>query len=1005
MSSTSALATLSSGSSPEQTKQAAADAFDESHGSSSVVIAASTVIGFIVLAITIVLLAFKISRSLRDRREYKRRREAFKKPVMSSLAGTAIDPRFRERQKGRKGRGLNAFDQAEWEGVPLDFKGKVVVVTGAGGGLGKAYSVFFASRGANIVINDFSKEAADKAVQEINDRDGGRAVANYDSVTDGGNIIKQAMEKFGRVDILINNAGILRDKSFASMSDKEWDQIHDVHVKGSYACTHAAWPIMRKQKYGRIIMTASAAGIYGNFGQANYSAAKLGVVAFAKTLAREGAKYGIHANAIAPVAASQMTKTVMPPEMLEKLSPEMIVPLVAYLCHEQTEDNGLLFEGGAGWYGQVRWEKSKGVVFKTDDSFTPAAVKARWDEVNDFSNPEYPANITDTDYMSLLEEAKKAKANEQPEPVRFDGKTVVVTGAGAGLGRAYTLMYAKLGANIVVNDFSQEGADKVVEEAKKLGGKAVAAVCSAEEGEKIIKVALDAFGAVHAVVCNAGILRDKSFASMTDKEWEDCYRIHTRGTYAVCKAAWPVFRKQKYGRIVNTASSVGLHGNFGQANYSTAKSAIIGLTKTLAIEGQKYGILANTLVPSAGTNMTRTIWPEEMVKAFSPDFVAPIVGYLTSEANETTKGIYEVTAGGCAAYRWQRSYGYAFPIDKHVTPEDVKAKWGVITKFDDNATNPDSTQESLQSIVENFGNESSDSDDSGSDNSNYDDPDDPELVKKAKAESSANGEYDFTERDIALYNLGIGATEKELDLVFEGDSDFQAVPTFGVIPQFAVSSSLPLDWLPNFSPMMLLHGEQYLKIKKEIPTSGKLTSESRLMEALDKGKAAAITSITTTKDENGDVVFENQSTVFIRGSGGFKGKKTGIDRGAATAANKPPGRKPDHIEEQKTLPVQAALYRLSGDYNPLHVDPEFAKVGGFDQPILHGLCSFGIAGKAIFRKYGAFSDIKVRFAGVLYPSETLVVEMWKEGDKVIFQAKCKERDTLVLGAAAVTLKQ
>lgn len=140
----------------------------------------------------------------------------------------------------------------------LDFKDKVVVVTGAGGGLGKAYSVFFASRGANVLINDFSKESADKAVKEINDRDGGRAIANYDSVTDGGKIIKQAVDKWGKVDILINNAGILRDKSFASMSDKEWDQIHDVHVKGAYACSHAAWPIMRKQKYGRIIMVSTA---------------------------------------------------------------------------------------------------------------------------------------------------------------------------------------------------------------------------------------------------------------------------------------------------------------------------------------------------------------------------------------------------------------------------------------------------------------------------------------------------------------------------------------------------------------------------------------------------------------------------------------------------------------------------------------------------------------------------------------------------------------------------
>ncbi|ORY86715.1 putative multifunctional beta-oxidation protein [Leucosporidium creatinivorum] len=886
----------------------------------------------------------------------------------------------------------------------LSFKNKIIIVTGAGGGLGKSYSTFFGSRGAKVLVNDFSKEAADKVVKEINDQGVGEAVANYSDVTKGGEIVKQAMEKWGRVDVLINNAGILRDKSFAAMSEKEWDQIHAVHVKGSYACSKAAWPIMRKQKYGRIIMTASAAGIYGNFGQANYSSAKMGLVSFAKTLAREGAKYNIHANAIAPVAASPMTETIMPPEMLKSLSPDMIVPLVAYLCHDATEENGQLFEGGAGWYGKLRWERSKGVVFKTDDSFTPAAVKARWTEINDFTNPTHPANITDADYLSYLEQAKALSTNKQPSPVRFDNQTVVITGAGGGLGRAYALMYAKLGANVVVNDFSKEAAEKVVEEVKALGARAIAAVCSAEEGEKIVKIAVDMFGALHAVVCNAGILRDKSFAAMTDKEWDDCYNIHVKGTYAVCKAAWPVFRKQKYGRIVNTASSVGVHGNFGQANYSTAKSAIIGLTKTLAIEGKKYNILANCLVPNAGTNMTRTIWPEEMVQAFSPSFVAPIVGYLTSDSNETTQGLYEVSAGWCASYRWQRSYGFAFPVNKKVSPEQVKEKWEVITRFDDKATNPSSTAESLESIVENFSNEGDSSSSSSGDSNPYADSSDPEIVAKAKKEAIETGEYTYSERDVALYNLGIGATEKELDLVFEGDSDFQAVPTFGVIPQFAVSSGLPLDWLPNFSPMMLLHGEQFLSIKAPIPTSGTLVSDARFSEVLDKGKAAAVTSITTTRNkETGEVVFENQSTVFIRGAGGFGGKKTGGDRGAATAVNKPPSRKPDHVVEEKTVPTQAAIYRLSGDYNPLHVDPNFAKVGGFDQPILHGLCFFGISGKHIFRKYGAFKDIKVRFVGSVYPGETVVTEMWKEGDKVIFVTKCKERGTTVLGAAAATL--
>ena len=183
-----------------------------------------------------------------------------------------------------------------------------------------------------------------------------------------------------------------------------------------------------------------------------------------------------------------------------------------------------------------------------------------------------------------------------------------------------------------------------------------------------------------------------------------------------------------------------------------------------------------------------------MVQAFSPAYVAPIVGYLTSEANETTQGLYEVSGGWCAALRWQRSYGYAFPVNKKVTPEDVKAKWAKITVFDDKATNPASTSESLNSIVENFGNASDDDDEAsgegeGGDESPYADKDDPDVVKEAKKQTET-GEYEYSERDVALYNLGVGATEKEVEFTFEGDSDFRPIPTFGVIPQFATSSGL-----------------------------------------------------------------------------------------------------------------------------------------------------------------------------------------------------------------------
>ncbi|KAJ7593022.1 hydroxysteroid dehydrogenase [Mycena floridula] len=286
------------------------------------------------------------------------------------------------------------------------------------------------------------------------------------------------------------------------------------------------------------------------------------------------------------------------------------------------------------------------------------------------------------------------------------------------------------------------------------------------------------------------------------------------------------------------------------------------------------------------------------------------------------------------------------------------------------------------------------------------DKEDSKIVAEAKRTILDPEVYSYTERDVILYNLGIGATEQELKWTFEGDDEFSVLPTFGVIPQFNASSGFPLDWLPDFNPARLLHGEQYLSIKGPIPVSGELVSEARLLEVLDKGKAAAVTTIVETRDKRtGDLVFENQSTVFIRGSGGFGGKRAGSDRGPASATNSIPKRAPDAVLEEKTSPNQAALYRLSGDANPLHILPEFAAIGGFDKPILHGLCSMGIAGKHVLKTFGSYRDIKVRFAGVVYPGETLVTEMWKEGQKVIFCAKVKERNTVVLASAAATLVQ
>ncbi|ORZ40738.1 Fox2 protein [Catenaria anguillulae PL171] len=916
----------------------------------------------------------------------------------------------------------------------LRFDDRVVIVTGAGGGIGRVYAHFFATRGASVVVNDLGgsttgtgadNKAADVVVNEIVAA-GGKAVANYNSVEDGEAIVETAMKAFGRVDIIINNAGILRDKGFARMSDDDWDLVHRVHVRGSYKVTKAAWPIMQKQKYGRIINTASAAGIYGNFGQANYSAAKLALHGFTMSLAREGAKYNIHANTIAPIAASRMTATVMPPEVLEALKPDFVAPLVGFLVHESTEETGGLFEVGAGYVAKLRRERSEGAVFKADASFTPTAVGARFGEIVDFSRPSYPGSIAETDWLGLLERAKEIESNPNPgEPLRFDGRVVLVTGAGAGIGRAYAHLFAKLGASVVVNDLGvsatggadggakQKAADVVVDEIRKAGGKAVANYDSVEDGDKLVETAIKAFGRIDVVVNNAGILRDKSFARMTDADWDLIHKIHLRASYKVIKAAWPHMIKQKYGRIINTSSAVGLYGNFGQTNYSAAKAGIIGLSNTLALEGKKNNIVVNTIAPNAGTRMTATVMPPEMVEALKPEYVAPLVAYLAHEANSHSGGIYECGSGWAAAVRWQRTGGHGFPHNRALTPEAIKDKWDVICNFDDGrATYPTSAQESFQTIYANI--------------TNTNEADAAAAASKSKGKKSAAAvdveaaqrmdfpaiTHKYTERDVILYALGVGATRNDLQWVYENSEKFHALPTYGIITGFDAMNAVPFnDFLPSFNPMMLLHGEQFCEVYKPIPTAGALQAKPKIVDIVDKGKGAVVTIGVTTVDANGDKVCYNESTLFIRGIGGWGGRKTSADRGAATAANEPPARAADHVITEKTVESQAALYRLSGDLNPLHIDPQMSAMGGFDVPILHGLCTLGIAGKQVIAQYGGqdpannFKSIKGRMAASVFPGETLKTEMWQEGNKVLFRVSVVERNKVVISNAAVEFRK
>ncbi len=243
--------------------------------------------------------------------------------------------------------------------------GKVAVVTGAGAGLGRAYAIELARRGAKVVVNDLggardgsgdgSSSAADEVVAEIK-KAGGEAVANYDSVStaSGGEaIINTAIDTFDRVDILINNAGILRDRSLVKMSDQQWQQVLAVHLDGAYNVTRPALRHMRGQGYGRIVLTTSAAGLHGNFGQTNYSAAKLALVGFMNTLKLEGKKYDIKVNTIAPIATTRLTDDILPPDMKDKLKPELVVPLMLYLAAQQCPDTGGIYNAGMGFFSKA----------------------------------------------------------------------------------------------------------------------------------------------------------------------------------------------------------------------------------------------------------------------------------------------------------------------------------------------------------------------------------------------------------------------------------------------------------------------------------------------------------------------------------------------------------------------------------------------------------------------------------------------------------------------------
>ncbi|MCG8566640.1 MAG: SDR family NAD(P)-dependent oxidoreductase, partial [Desulfobacterales bacterium] len=321
--------------------------------------------------------------------------------------GLPVTMEFKRKNVDKERGMVNYF----WKAVPvpgaadlpadIDFSGRVAVVTGAGAGLGRIYALDLGRRGAKVVVNDLggardgsgagSQTPAQKVVEEIQAL-GGQAVANYDNVADhkgAENIVNTALESFGRLDILVNNAGILRDQSFVKMDVENWKAVLDVHLNGTYNVTKFAFPVMKSQGFGRIIMTTSAAGLYGNFGQTNYSAAKMGIVGFMNTLKLEGGKYNVKVNTVAPMAASRLTEDILPGNILSQMKPEFVSPLVLYLASDDCAQTGAIFNAGLGFYNKAA--VMTGPTIRLGEGKippTPEMLLENWDKVASLEGAE-----------------------------------------------------------------------------------------------------------------------------------------------------------------------------------------------------------------------------------------------------------------------------------------------------------------------------------------------------------------------------------------------------------------------------------------------------------------------------------------------------------------------------------------------------------------------------------------------------------------------------------------